>query len=203
MFFFFCTGGSSAATMAVSVVSIDEVTAAVCHQLTLIEYVLQLCEPWAFDYTAKKRVRETHPLLRQSGALDVFDGAQFPRQTISRLERHRSLLLLGQLLQYGLVIPQVDLSPDDQARHARAVMVNFREPFLLDVFERGRAGDAEAYEEDVGLRVRQGSESIVILLTGGIEETEGIRVVADHDGDGVIVKDGRNVFGGELRECEL
>jgi hypothetical protein len=41
--------------------------------------------------------------------------------------------------------------------------------------------------------------TVAAHLTGGIEEAEGIGVVADHDGHGIIVEDGRDVFRGELR----
>lgn len=36
------------------------------------------------------------------------------------------------------------------------MVVNFRKPFLADVFKRGRGCDAEAYEEYIGLRIRKG-----------------------------------------------
>ena len=55
------------------------------------------------------------------------------------------------------------------------------EPLLLDVLERSRACHAEADEEDVRLRVRERPETIVILLSSGIEESERVGVVADHD----------------------
>lgn len=58
-------------------------------------------------------------------------------------------------------------------------MVNFREPLLADVFERGGGGNAEAHEEDIGLGIRKWSETVVIFLSCSIEEAEGIRLIAD------------------------
>ena len=50
-------------------------------------------------------------------------------------------------------------------------MPDFRDPFLPDVFEGVRRDDAEADEEDVSLRVGQRTQTIVILLTGSVEQT--------------------------------
>lgn len=55
------------------------------------------------------------------------------------------------------------------------------EPLLLDVLERSRARHAEANEEDVRLGVREGPETIVVLLSGGIEQAKRVGVVSDHD----------------------
>jgi hypothetical protein len=43
------------------------------------------------------------------------------------------------------------------------------EPLLADVLEGCGRGYGEAYEEDIGLGVRKGSETVVIFLSGGIE----------------------------------
>lgn len=82
--------------------------------------------------------------------------------------RDGSLLLSLQLLNDLGVIPQIHLRADDEARHSRTVMPDFREPFLLDVLERGRGGDAEANKENIRLRVRKWTQTIVILLTYGL-----------------------------------
>ena len=61
------------------------------------------------------------------------------------------------------------------------MVVHLGEPLFLDVLERGGRGDAEADEEDVGLRVRERTQPVVVLLSGRVEQAEGVRVVADHD----------------------
>jgi hypothetical protein len=58
-------------------------------------------------------------------------------------------------------------------------VVDFGEPFLADVLEGGGAGDAEAHEEDVGLRVGEGAETVIVFLAGGVEEAEGVGLVTD------------------------
>lgn len=92
-------------------------------------------------------------VLRQSTALNVFDRAQLLRHPLAVLFPHRLHLLLLQLRHHLLVVPQVHLRADYQARDAGAVVVHLGEPFLADVFERGRRRDAEAHQEDVGLWV--------------------------------------------------
>lgn len=117
--------------------------------------------------------------LRQSTALDILDSAELLGHPLAVLPSHGGHLLLGQLLSDAGVVSQIDLGADDEAGDAGAVVVDLGEPLLADVLEGGGGGDAEANEEDVGLWVRQRSQSVVIFLTGGIEETEGIGFVAN------------------------
>ena len=90
--------------------------------------------------------------------------------------------LLRQLLPHGWIIAQIDLGSDNQAGHPRAMVVNFGEPFLADVLEGGGGSDAEADEEDVRLGVGKGAETVVVLLTGGVEKAKRVRFVADPGG---------------------
>lgn len=59
-----------------------------------------------------------------------------------------SLLLFGELLLDGGVVPKIDLGSYNEAGDSRAVVVNLGEPLLLDVLERRWRGDGEADEED-------------------------------------------------------
>ena len=103
-------------------------------------------------------------LLRQSRALHILHRAELPSEPLSLVWSHRSLLLPRQLLQHLGVIPQVDLGADDEAGHARTVVADLREPFLLYVLEGGWRCYTKAHKKHVRLRVRQRPESIVILL---------------------------------------
>jgi hypothetical protein len=62
------------------------------------------------------------------------------------------------------------------------VVVDFGEPLLADVFEGGGGGHGEADEENIGLGVGQRAQTIVIFLTGGVEEAKGIGFVTDPGG---------------------
>ena len=59
------------------------------------------------------------------------------------------------------------------------MVVHLWEPLLADVFERGWGGDGEADKEDVGLWVGEWAQTVVILLSGSIEETESIWLITD------------------------
>lgn len=58
-------------------------------------------------------------------------------------------------------------------------MVHFGKPLLPYVLKGGGRGDGEADEEDVGLGVREGAKTVVVFLSGCVEETEGVGFVAD------------------------
>ena len=67
----------------------------------------------------------------------------------------------------------------------------------LDVVETRRRNNAEANEEDVGLRIAERAQAVVVLLTGGIPESQADGLVVDHDTRGVVVEDGRDVLARE------
>ncbi len=59
------------------------------------------------------------------------------------------------------------------------MVVHLGKPLLADVLEGSWAGDGEADQEDVGLGIRERAETVVIFLSGGIEESEGVGLIAD------------------------
>lgn len=118
-------------------------------------------------------------VLCQSGALDVFYSTQLLRHPIAIFLADGLHLLPGELFADGRVIPKISLGTDDQTGHTGAVVVHLGKPLLADVFERGRRGYREADQEDICLRVGKGAEAIIILLTGGIEQSQSIRLIAD------------------------
>lgn len=75
--------------------------------------------------------------LRQGGALHVFDGLQVAGQLLGRLRGDGLLLVLGQLLDGGGVVPQVDLCPHQQERGLWTVVSDFGYP--LGRKEEGRS----------------------------------------------------------------
>lgn len=144
-------------------------------------------------------------LLGQGRALDVLDSTELSGHSLTILSLDRLHLLLAKLAEYGVLVvtlllrwAQIELGTDNQARDARAVVVDFGEPLLADVLKGSRRDDGEADEEDIGLRVRERTETVVILLTGSIEESEGVGLVSNHDSNSIVVKDSRHILGGEL-----
>jgi hypothetical protein len=118
-------------------------------------------------------------VLRQRRALDVLDCAQLSRHPLAVLALDRRHPLLGQLVLDRVVFPQIDLRADNQTRHARAMVVHLGEPLLTDVLERGGRRHGEAHKEDVGLGVREGAQAVVIFLSGGVEQAEGVGLITD------------------------
>lgn len=118
-------------------------------------------------------------VLCQSGALDVFYSTQLLRHTVAIFFADGLHLLTGEFLTNGRVIPKIRLGTDDQTGHTRAVVVHLGEPLLADVFKRRRRGNREADKKDIGLRVGKGAETVIILLTSGIEQSQGIGLITD------------------------
>ena len=75
--------------------------------------------------------------LRKSGALDVLDSAQVLCHTLAILFPHRLHLLLAKLLAHLVVLAQICLSANNEARHTRAVVVDLGEPLFSHVLETG------------------------------------------------------------------
>ena len=61
-------------------------------------------------------------LLCEGRALQVFDGAELARQALALVGCNGLLAILGELLDRGRVVSQIDLGADNQARHAGAMM---------------------------------------------------------------------------------
>lgn len=136
--------------------------------------------------------------LSQCRALYVLDGVEVLRQVLTLLRGDRLLALLRQLLNHSGIIAQIYLSTNDEAGNTGTVVPDFGKPFLLDVLETGGRVDREADEENVGLGVTQGTQTVVILLSSGIEQPKRVRFVADHNSDGIVVEDGWNVLARKL-----
>jgi hypothetical protein len=76
-----------------------------------------------------------------------------------------------------------------QTLYCCMAFVCFCIPYLcLYVVERRRADDGETDEEDVCLRVRKGTKTVVILLTSSIPETKTDGLAINHDTGRVIVE---------------
>jgi len=136
-------------------------------------------------------------LLGQGGALEVLDGLDFLGEVQTLGVADGGELLLGQTVDGLLVLAQIDLGSDEDEGSGGAVVVDLRVPLGLHVLKRGGRDDGEAGEEDVGLGVREGTKTVVILLASGIPKTEVDGLAVDHDVGAVVVKDGGDVLSRE------
>jgi hypothetical protein len=127
--------------------------------------------PEQSQYDESQHYEHTHlvkdilqPLLREGRTLDVLYSAELLCEALTLFRANRTLPLSGKLLNDLGIVSQVYLCTDDQAGDTGAMMVDLWEPLFLDVFKRSGRCDAEADEKDVGLGIRKGTKSIIILL---------------------------------------
>lgn len=66
------------------------------------------------------------------------------------------------------------------------MVMHFWEPLFADVFERSRGSNREADKEDIGLRIRQGAQAIIVFLSSSIEQAEGVGLIADPGEFGLV-----------------
>ena len=74
-------------------------------------------------------------ILGQGGALHILDSPQLLCHLLSILFTHRAHALLCELFPYLRVIAEIGLRANDEARNARAMVMDFGEPLLSDVLE--------------------------------------------------------------------
>ena len=76
---------------------------------------------------------------------------------------------------------------------------------LLDVLKRRWTDDGKAHEKHVSLGIAQRSKAIIILLPSRVEQAQRVRLTADHNGHGVVIKDlqkkNHNKDGSTSRRC--
>jgi len=76
-------------------------------------------------------------------------------------------------------------------------MVDFGKPLCADVVEGGWGDDGEADQEDIRLWVGKGAQSIVILLTSSIPQTQANWLPVYHNTGRVVVEDRGDVLAWE------
>ena len=112
-----------------------------------------------------KHVLQT--LLRQSRTFNVLDCSEFTCKFLTLLNRDRALILLRQSFYYLRVIPKINLCSNQKERNPWTEMMQFWEPPFLHVFKGGRMNYAKADQEDICLRIGEGTKAIVFILTLG------------------------------------
>lgn len=108
-----------------------------------------------------------------------------------------SELLVLESLDGLLVLAQIQLGPHQYDGSRRTVMAHLRIPLGPDVLETRRIHQRETDEKDVGLRIGQGPQPVVILLTGRIPEAQVDGLAVHHDVGRVVVEDCGYVLAGE------
>ena len=118
-------------------------------------------------------------VLCQSRTFNIFHCTQLLSHPVTILLADRLHFLASKLLAHTRILAQIGLGTNNQAGDTGAVMMDFREPLFANVLKGGWRRDGEADQENVGLGVGQRAETIVIFLTGRIEETKGVRFITN------------------------
>lgn len=145
--------------------------------------------------------------LGESRALEILPRADLLGTVDTHLECYRSHALLVQARNGIGVLAQIELGAHQDDGDAGGVMLNLGVPLSgksqhllwsirvgrvtnlgLDVVERRRADEGEADEEDVGLGVRKRAQSVVILLSSSIPETQAHGLAIDHNTRRVVIE---------------
>jgi len=110
----------------------------------------------------------TDTLARLGGAFKIVLGTNLLCDCHALFRGDGSLARLSKLLNYAGVTPEIFLATDENDREAGTEMHNFGNPLFLDVIERVRRVDSEAYEDNVRVWVTERSQTVIVLLAGGI-----------------------------------
>lgn len=102
-----------------------------------------------------------------------------------------------ELSDHVSVVAKVRLGTDEEDGDTGGVMVDFGPPLGSDVIVRVRGDDGESDNEDISLGVGEGTETVVIFLTGSIPQTEVDRLSVNHDVGAVVIEHGGDVLAGE------
>ena len=138
-----------------------------------------------------------HALASLGTALEVADGANLLRNRHTLLGADRPLARLAQLLNNLGVSSQILLASDKDDGQILAEVEHLRDPLLLDVVERVGRVNSEADQDHVAVGVRERSQSVVVLLAGGIPERELDVSSVNLNVRDVVLKDGGDVDLGE------
>lgn len=68
------------------------------------------------------------------------------------------------------------------------MVLDLGDPLAADILEGGRINEGEGDDEDVGARVGEGTQAVVVLLTGRIPETEAHGLSVAHGISRVVIK---------------
>lgn len=91
----------------------------------------------------------------------------------------------------------IRLGADEDVLSVRAVTLYLRKPLIFDVVEGYLRVNGETDEEDISERVGEWADTIIIFLTGSIEETKGDLTIVDDDFGSVVIENSRDMLGWE------
>jgi hypothetical protein len=142
----------------------------------------------------------TDALVRLGGALEVFDSTNLLAHILGLLRSDWLLRSLMQFFNCLLIVAEILLAADEDDGETLAEVQHLRNPLFLNVVERVGRINGETDQDDVGVRVRQWAQTIVILLSGGIPKSQFNMFSVHLDICNIILEDGGHI---DLREGSL
>jgi len=139
----------------------------------------------------------TDTLTSLGAALEVVTSTNFLSNGHTLFWGNGSLVSFPELVNGLGITSEILLAADEDDGQALAEVHHLGYPLLLDVVEGVRTVDSEADEDDVGIRVGQGSETVIIFLTGGIPQGKLDVFTVNLDISDVVLEHGRYVDLGE------
>lgn len=130
-------------------------------------------------------------------AFDIGSSFTFYLEALPFIVCNRLLAHLAELPNHIRIVPLVQLVADDDDRCGRAKVSYFGNPLFDDVLKRIRLRNREADEQDVGSWVREGSETIVGILTRCVVQVQVNRSSFVQQHLRVVVEDSWNVHAGK------
>lgn len=135
----------------------------------------------------------TNTVAGSGRALQVLVGSDLLSNSLSVLSGNRLLVGCPQGLDGVGVVSQIVLAADQDDGETRAEVHDLRDPLLKDVVQRIRRVDGEADQDDVRVRVRERSETVVIFLASRIPQGQlNVLVVNLNVGD-IVLENGGDV----------
>ena len=111
-------------------------------------------------------------IFRLGRALKVCVGVDLVGHGAPLLWSNRLLLHLHQFAFCILVVAQILLVSDQNDGNVGAEVLHFWRPFLRDVLKTVRTVDGEAHEDDVCVRVGERPQSVVVLLSRRVPQSQ-------------------------------
>jgi hypothetical protein len=133
-------------------------------------------------------------LAGESRDLKVLNSADGLCDRVGLLESDGLGAALSQTGDNSGVVVEILLGADHNDGDVRAVVLELGIPLAVDVVERCGRNNRVAEQEAVGLRIRERTKTIVVILTGGIPETEVDYFAIDLGQGRVVIEDGGNVL---------
>lgn len=130
-------------------------------------------------------------------AFDIGSSIASYLEALPLIVCNRHPAQLSELPNHIRIVPLVQLIADDDDRCARAKVSHFGNPFFDDVLECVRLRNREADDKDVGSWIREGSETIVAILTRCVVQVQVYRSSFVQKHLRVVVEDSWNVHAGE------